>query len=153
MTPSLLLDDILIWSAQVCFLVTVGALAALTLRHPRGRLVFWQGILAISLLLPAVQPWTQRPSADAGGVSIENGLGKALSAAVLAIRTSVALWVAAGRGQIALQRLYANHGPRVNPLASQRRSACVRTLNSRSVRRAERRARQARGDNGKHGGF
>src|SRR6202044_1157871 len=71
MTPSLLLDDILIWSAQVCFLVTVGALAALTLRHPRGRLVFWQGILAISLLLPAVQPWTQRPSADAGGVSIE----------------------------------------------------------------------------------
>ncbi|MGD1095486.1 MAG: M56 family metallopeptidase, partial [Bryobacteraceae bacterium] len=71
MNASLLLDDVLIWSAQVCILVTVGALAALTLKHPRGRLVFWQGILAISLLLPAVQPWTQRPPGDSSGVSID----------------------------------------------------------------------------------
>ena len=40
-------------------LVGVGALASLTLRHPRARLVFWQGILAIALLLPAIEPWTQ----------------------------------------------------------------------------------------------
>jgi TonB family protein len=71
MTPVLLLDDVLIWSAQVCILVTVGALAALTLTHPRGRLVFWQGILAISLLLPAVQPWTRRLPGDASGISID----------------------------------------------------------------------------------
>src|ERR1700731_854211 len=73
MTASLILDDVLIWSAQVCILVAVGALAALTLSHPRGRLVFWQGILAISLLLPAVQPWTRRSPDDTNGVSITTG--------------------------------------------------------------------------------
>ncbi len=63
MTESLFLDNVLAWSAQVSVLVAIGALAALTLVHPRARLIFWQGILAIALLLPAVEPWRQ-PAAD-----------------------------------------------------------------------------------------
>jgi TonB family protein len=54
-----LLANLIAWSAQICVLVAVGGLAALTLKHPRARLIFWQGLLAIALLLPAVEPWSQ----------------------------------------------------------------------------------------------
>jgi hypothetical protein len=68
MTAALMIDNLLAWSAQVCVLSAVAALAALTLKHPKARLVFWQGILAIALLLPAVEPKT-RSQPDPGGVS------------------------------------------------------------------------------------
>lgn len=61
MNTSLFLDTLLIWSAQICVVVGLGALAALTLAHPRARLIFWQGLLLIVLLLPLVEPWTQPP--------------------------------------------------------------------------------------------
>jgi TonB family protein len=70
MTPALLLDNLFAWSAQVAVLVSVAALAAMTLAHPRARLVFWQGILAIVLLLPAVEPWHQPMADDTGSVAI-----------------------------------------------------------------------------------
>jgi TonB family protein len=70
MTASLLLDNLFAWSAQVAALVAVGALAAMTLSHPRARLIFWQGVLAISLLLPAVEPWHQPMQDDLGSVAI-----------------------------------------------------------------------------------
>jgi TonB family protein len=70
MTASLLLDNLFAWSAQVALLVSVGALAAMTLAHPRARLIFWQGILAIVLLLPAVEPWHQPIAEDTGAVAI-----------------------------------------------------------------------------------
>src|SRR5579872_1133969 len=70
MTPSLLLDDLFAWSAQVCVLVGVAAGAALALRHPRARLLFWQAVLAAIVLLPAVQPWTQSVIFSNNGVSI-----------------------------------------------------------------------------------
>lgn len=70
MTASLLLDNVLAWSAQVAVLVAVGALAAMTLAHPRARLIFWQGILAIALLLPAVEPFRQPLAEDTGLVAI-----------------------------------------------------------------------------------
>jgi len=70
MTASLLLDNVLAWSAQVAVLVAVGALAAMTLAHPRARLIFWQGILAIALLLPAVEPFRQPMAEDTGLVAI-----------------------------------------------------------------------------------
>src|SRR5579872_3123057 len=70
MTPALLLDDVLAWSAQVAILVAVAALAALALQHPRARLLFWQGIFAVILLLPFVQPWTQSILVSSNGVSI-----------------------------------------------------------------------------------
>jgi protein TonB len=61
MNPSLLLDTLLVWSAQILVLVTLGWLAALTLAHPKGRLLFWQGLLLMLLLLPVVEPWRQPP--------------------------------------------------------------------------------------------
>ncbi len=70
MTASLLLDNILAWSAQVAVLVAIGALASITLTHPRARLMFWQGILAITLLLPALEPWHRPAVEETGSVSI-----------------------------------------------------------------------------------
>ena len=70
MMAPLLVDNVLAWAAQAGVLVVVGAVAALTLAHPRGRLIFWQGILAIALLLPAVEPWHQPPAEVDGAVSI-----------------------------------------------------------------------------------
>jgi TonB family protein len=70
MIAPLLVDNVLAWAAQAGMLVVVGAVAALTLAHPRARLIFWQGILAIALLLPAVEPWHQPPAEDDGAVSI-----------------------------------------------------------------------------------
>jgi TonB family protein len=70
MTASLFLDNLIAWSAQVAVLVAVGALAAMTLTHPRARLIFWQGILAIALLLPAVEPWRQPMTMDVAPVAI-----------------------------------------------------------------------------------
>jgi outer membrane biosynthesis protein TonB len=67
------LANLLAWSGQIAVLTAVGALAALTLSHPRARLVFWQGLLAIGLILPAVEPWTQPPIKAADTVSIETG--------------------------------------------------------------------------------
>ena len=54
---SLLFDNLLSWSAQVSILAIAAAAASFALRHPRARLYFWQAILAIILLLPAIAPW------------------------------------------------------------------------------------------------
>jgi TonB family protein len=70
MSATLVLDNLLAWSAQAAILVLVGALASLTLTHPRARLIFWQGILALALLLPAVEPWHQPMASETGSVSI-----------------------------------------------------------------------------------
>jgi TonB family protein len=70
MNAALVLDNLLAWSGQAALLVAVGALASLTLAHPRARLLFWQGILAIALLLPALEPWHQPIAADVSSVSI-----------------------------------------------------------------------------------
>ena len=68
--PAWLLDNVLAWSAQVFILVAVAAAAGLVLRHPRARLLYWQAILALALLLPLVQPWTQPLIFETGGVSV-----------------------------------------------------------------------------------
>jgi len=57
MTPAWLLDNLLAWSAQVAVLVAFAAGAALTIKSPRARLFFWQGILVMAILLPVVEPW------------------------------------------------------------------------------------------------
>jgi TonB family protein len=62
--------NLLAWSAQIGVLAVVSALAAITLTHPRARLLFWQGVLVISLILPAIEPWTQASAPDVNGVSI-----------------------------------------------------------------------------------
>jgi hypothetical protein len=54
-----LLDNLLAWSAEIAILVIAAAIAAYTLRHARARLYFWQAILAVAVLLPAIAPWKQ----------------------------------------------------------------------------------------------
>ena len=49
------------WSAQILLLVSVGAIAAFALRHPRARLLFWQSLLLLVLLLPVLEPWKPAP--------------------------------------------------------------------------------------------
>src|SRR5215471_10262909 len=70
MTASLFLDDVLAWSAQVCIVAAVAACAALLLRHPRTRLLYWQAILVTILALPLVEPWNQTVIFFNHGVSI-----------------------------------------------------------------------------------
>src|SRR5882672_12323321 len=59
MSASLWLDILLAWSAQICVVVALGAIAALTLAHPKARLLFWQGLLLLLLFLPVMEPWRQ----------------------------------------------------------------------------------------------
>ena len=61
MSPSLILDALLVWSTQILVLVAFGALAARAFAHPKSRLLFWQGLLLIMLLLPIIEPWRQPP--------------------------------------------------------------------------------------------
>jgi TonB family protein len=56
---NLLSQNVLAWSAQVAILAMAAAAAALALRHSRARLYFWQAILAVALMLPAIVPWKQ----------------------------------------------------------------------------------------------
>ncbi len=55
----MILDNALAWSAQIAALVAVGAItsAALRLRAPGARLLFWQIVLVAGLALPLVRPW------------------------------------------------------------------------------------------------
>jgi len=53
------LGNLAAWSAQSAVLIAAGSVAAgaFRLRVPRVRLAYWQTLLAICLLLPAVEPW------------------------------------------------------------------------------------------------
>lgn len=53
------MNAFLVWCVQSTVLVGVGALLARFLRDARARVWFWQGLLAMLLLLPWVEPWTQ----------------------------------------------------------------------------------------------
>jgi TonB family protein len=58
------LGNLAAWSAQAAALIAAGSMAAwgFRVRAPRIRLAYWQVLLAICLLLPAVEPW--RRAAD-----------------------------------------------------------------------------------------
>ena len=49
------------WSAQALILVTIAAAAAMFVAHPKARLLFWQGVLLLLVLLPIVEPWKASP--------------------------------------------------------------------------------------------
>src|SRR6516225_9895501 len=49
------------WSAQAFILVTIAAAAATMVAHPKARLLFWQGVLLLLVLLPIVEPWKASP--------------------------------------------------------------------------------------------
>jgi TonB family protein len=75
MNTALLLENLLAWALQTSLLVAIVALVSLGWHHARGRLLFWQGVLALILLAPVVVPW-HRPapqSAATGSVAISQG--------------------------------------------------------------------------------
>ncbi len=84
----LLLNNFAAWSAQIAVLIAIGAIAALTLAPGRARLVFWQVLLAIALLLPAMEPWTSRP------VQLGDSISLSMSAAtvVAAPQSAACVW-------------------------------------------------------------
>src|SRR5580692_2542005 len=67
MNTPLWFSNLLFWSAQIVLLVLVaGSLPRLfQIRQPRVLLLYWRALLAISLLLPFVEPWHQ-----AKGISV-----------------------------------------------------------------------------------
>jgi TonB family protein len=59
------------WSEQVLVLTAAAALASLAIAHPKVRLLMWQGLLVVLLLLPVIEPWSTPPAQVAsvtGGV-------------------------------------------------------------------------------------
>jgi beta-lactamase regulating signal transducer with metallopeptidase domain len=60
-------SNLIFWSAQVALLVlAAGFLPRLfQIRQPRVLLFYWRALLAIGLLLPAIQPWHRLPSVAA----------------------------------------------------------------------------------------
>ena len=81
MTAALWWRDLLAWSWQILVLAAAGALAArlFGLRGPRPRLHYWQGVLAICLLLPALENW--RPPDTSVNVSTSSARLRAPSPA------------------------------------------------------------------------
>ncbi len=60
------LGNLAAWSAQATVLIAAGGLGAwaFRLRVPRIRVAYWQALLAICLLLPAVEPWRRAADSD-----------------------------------------------------------------------------------------
>ncbi len=109
MTASWWLGNLAAFSVQVTLVVAVGGLAAavLRLRQPRVMLAYWQALLAVSLLLPLVEPWHQAGFVPAAGsltaVSTKaDGVDSLVS--LVPYQTWVLLLIAAGVG-VGLLRL------------------------------------------------
>jgi beta-lactamase regulating signal transducer with metallopeptidase domain len=67
MNMPLWFSNLLFWSVQVALLVLAAAFLPrlFQIRQPRVLLAYWRGLLAISLLLPAIQPWHRLPGVAA----------------------------------------------------------------------------------------
>jgi beta-lactamase regulating signal transducer with metallopeptidase domain len=63
MNMPLWFSNLLFWSAQVALLVLAAGFLPrlLQIRQPHVLLVYWRALLAISLLLPVIQPWHRLP--------------------------------------------------------------------------------------------
>ena len=109
MTARLLVDSLLMWSAQVLLLVATAALACRWLPHARARLFVWQGVLGLSLLLPLIMP--QRlpepievtQTADDGLVNVGTHVLVNVPARAPVWRSTAILWLV---GSVALARLF-----------------------------------------------
>jgi len=67
MNAPLWFSNLIFWSAQVALLALAAAFLPrlLQIRQPRVLLAYWRALLAISLLLPVLQPWHRLPGAVA----------------------------------------------------------------------------------------
>ena len=65
MSAQTILDTLLAvlpaWSAQALVLVAIAALGSAVLAHPKARLLLWQGVLLLLVLLPFIEPWKASP--------------------------------------------------------------------------------------------
>jgi len=66
-------SNLLFWSLQVGLLVLAAAFLAalLELRQPHVLLAYWRSLLAVSLLLPLLQPWHRPPAIPAPLLSVD----------------------------------------------------------------------------------
>jgi protein-disulfide isomerase len=76
--------NLAIYCAQFAILIAAGAVmvAVTGLREPRLRLIYWQVLLAIGVLLPAIEPWQT-------ALQIEQGVIQAGGSAALAGRARI----------------------------------------------------------------
>jgi beta-lactamase regulating signal transducer with metallopeptidase domain len=67
MSVPLWFSNLLFWSAQVALLALAAGFlpGLLQIRQPRVLLVYWRALLALSLVLPAIEPWHRIPSVGA----------------------------------------------------------------------------------------
>ncbi len=108
------LGNLAAWSAQMAAVVAAAGMAAwlFGLRAPRIRLAYWQVLLGICLLLPAVEPWRRALDSD---IQITTGIATAVAGrrapvhlpwreALLLIMAAGcagrAIWLAAGLGKL-----------------------------------------------------
>lgn len=66
-------SNLVFWSIQVATLVLAAAFLArvLKLQQPHVLLSYWRGLLAVSLLLPLMQPWHRPPTIPASAISAD----------------------------------------------------------------------------------
>jgi len=71
MNTPLWFSNLIFWSAQVALLTLAAAFLPrlLQIRQPSVLLVYWRALLAISLLLPVIQPWHLPPSVAAFAIA------------------------------------------------------------------------------------
>ena len=102
MTPAWLLTSLFTWSLHIAALIGIGILAARAAgwSHPQSRLRFFQLLLAVSLLLPLIEPWRPPPSPafTGGSVTIRSSqtVAAPVTAAPIAWETFVLFLLAAG---------------------------------------------------------
>jgi TonB family protein len=124
MNLALVLNTLIAWSAQVFVLVAAAACIAITIAHPKGRLLFWQGVLLLAVVIPIVEPW--KPAAPILVIPPTYGYGIIIGAAaapapspqipwrredsllIIAIGAALRLiWIAAGFARLRAYRIRA----------------------------------------------
>jgi len=132
MNVSLWVDNLAAYSLQVLLLVVVAGVLprAFRLRAPRVMLAYWQGVLMLCLLLPALQPWRSESSvplhtdsATASGIAMAAAVNHpafptrdALAAALAAGFAARLLWLALGLYRLGLHRRAARPLLSVSPV-------------------------------------
>ena len=88
MNMPLWFSNLMLWSFQIALLVLAAAFLPrlLQIRQPRALLIYWRLLLAISLLLPLVQPW--HPAQTIGTIT----MAPDISSAIRASRPAVTHW-------------------------------------------------------------
>jgi protein-disulfide isomerase len=123
-----------VYCAQLAILIAAGALMVVVtrLREPRLRLIYWQILLGVGILLPAIEPWQAGPVIEQSMIATRGNLAHAGSAVIESATASPAhaassfsiyqivaillvagllfrlLWLAAGLVRLHRSRLHAS---------------------------------------------